>query len=169
MPEFIMEGKELPEFRKLDSFTQGYIQALFFTECEPNTTADAGQVDDFIRLWDPETQSSLPGDVGFADLDADSLARIIKACQEFQAIYEADLDTVDGYAHGRRGETYCREHAGHDFWLTRNGHGAGFWDRYKSSDDQPDVKAAFDRLSDAAKAKGECWATYGDDGKVYQS
>jgi hypothetical protein len=23
------------------------------------------------------------------------------------------------------------EQAGHDFWLTRNGHGAGFWDRPK--------------------------------------
>jgi hypothetical protein len=22
----------------------------------------------------------------------------------------------------------CDEQAGHDFWLTRNGHGAGFWD-----------------------------------------
>ena len=23
----------------------------------------------------------------------------------------------------------CEEQIGHDFWLTRNGHGAGFWDR----------------------------------------
>lgn len=27
------------------------------------------------------------------------------------------------------------EEIGHDFWLTRNGHGAGFWDRGKESGD----------------------------------
>ena len=27
------------------------------------------------------------------------------------------------------GDNYTWEHAGHDFWLTSQGHGAGFWDR----------------------------------------
>src|SRR4029453_1521979 len=26
---------------------------------------------------------------------------------------------------------FGEEQIGHDFWLTRNGHGAGFWDRYR--------------------------------------
>ena len=50
--------------------------------------------------------------------------------------------------------------AGHDFWLTRNGHGAGFWDG-----DWPDRTGH--RLSEAAKSYGEYHLYVGDDGKIY--
>ena len=40
---------------------------------------------------------------------------------------------IDCLAFYSRNECYFsddnREQAAHDFWLTRNGHGAGFWDR----------------------------------------
>jgi hypothetical protein len=49
--------------------------------------------------------------------------------------------------------------AGHDFWLTRNGHGAGFWDR--------GLGDLGERLSKAAKVYGEVYLYPGDDGKVY--
>lgn len=39
------------------------------------------------------------------------------------------------------------EVAGHDFWLTRNGHGTGFWDR--------GLGAAGDRLTAAAHVYGD--------------
>lgn len=39
--------------------------------------------------------------------------------------------------------------SGHDFWLTRNGHGAGFWDRNEIP------KAIRDRLTEASKKAGE--------------
>ena len=51
------------------------------------------------------------------------------------------------------------EHVGHDFWLTRNSHGAGFWDRGAG-----DVG---DRLSDAAHVYGGVDLYVGDDGKIY--
>lgn len=51
--------------------------------------------------------------------------------------------------------------AGHDFWLTRNGHGAGFWD----GDWPEDVG---ETLTRAAKAFGQADLYVGDDGKVYQ-
>lgn len=43
------------------------------------------------------------------------------------------------------------EQAGHDFWLTRNRHGVGFWDR-------PEVYGteASERLTKASEAFGEC-------------
>lgn len=47
---------------------------------------------------------------------------------------------------------------GHDFWLTRNRHGVGFWDRGYGEIGK--------RLSDAAKAFGEVNAYAGEDGKV---
>jgi hypothetical protein len=51
------------------------------------------------------------------------------------------------------------EQIGHDFWLTRNGHGAGFWDR--------GLGAVGDKLSDACKPYGEVYLYVGDDGKIY--
>lgn len=49
---------------------------------------------------------------------------------------------------------------GHDFWLTRNGHGAGFWDR--------GLGVIGDKLTDACKAFPEVDLYVGDDGKIYQ-
>lgn len=50
--------------------------------------------------------------------------------------------------------------AGHDFWLTRNGHGAGFWDRGLG-----DVGR---KLSDAARVYGERYLYLGDDEMIHQ-
>jgi hypothetical protein len=49
---------------------------------------------------------------------------------------------------------------GHDFWLTRNRHGAGFWDR--------DLGAIGQQLTDACHAFGEVDLYVGDDGKIHQ-
>ena len=53
--------------------------------------------------------------------------------------------------------------AGHDFWLTRNGHGAGFWDR---SEDVYSPAAA-KRLTNASKAYGEFDLYVGDDNQIH--
>nr|WP_316651555.1 hypothetical protein [uncultured Gellertiella sp.] len=50
--------------------------------------------------------------------------------------------------------------AGHDFWLTRCGHGAGFWDG-----DWPEPHAT--ALDNAAKAFGNVDLYVGDDGQIY--
>lgn len=52
------------------------------------------------------------------------------------------------------------ELSGHDFWLTRNGHGAGFWDR--------GLGVAGDTLSTAASEFGEFTLYIGDDNLIYQ-
>ena len=56
--------------------------------------------------------------------------------------------------------------AGTDFWLTRNGHGAGFWDGdwdYRDYD-EPDWGHALDKR---AKTFGEYDLTVGDDNLIY--
>ena len=52
-----------------------------------------------------------------AEIDEDFLRESIIDCLAFYSRIECYLspDNI--------------EQAGHDFWLTRNGHGAGFWDR----------------------------------------
>jgi hypothetical protein len=52
------------------------------------------------------------------------------------------------------------ERAGHDFWLTRNGHGAGFWD----GDWPEDVG---ERLTEISKRFREVELYLGDDERVY--
>jgi hypothetical protein len=163
MPEFILEGKEAPDFQSLDGFTQGYIEAMFFTDCEHGSVQEGE--DDFSRVWNPETDSSLPGDVGFYDLDADTLVDIIADCTKYQADNAALLErayelTADGLA-------YTPERAGHDFWLTRNGHGAGFWSRTFEGDATIGDELAATCGWRSKGGYGEVWTTLGDDGKVY--
>lgn len=49
--------------------------------------------------------------------------------------------------------------AGHDFWLTSAGHGAGFWDG--------DWPVYGDVLTARSEALGEVFLYVGDDGKIY--
>jgi hypothetical protein len=54
--------------------------------------------------------------------------------------------------------------AGHDFWLTRNGHGAGFWDREDLYTGCAHNGAG---MTEIAKRFGENNIYLGDDGLVY--
>jgi len=51
------------------------------------------------------------------------------------------------------------EEAGHDFWLTRNRHGSGFWDE--------DIGDVGGQLTEAAWACGEFNLYIGDDESIY--
>lgn len=53
--------------------------------------------------------------------------------------------------------------AGHDFWLTRNGHGAGFWD----GDWQTETADYGPRLTAAAKVYRGVDLYVGDDGRIH--
>ena len=113
MPEFVLDtagevhgegAGGIPGYciwADLDTFAQGYIEAMFFT--------DSG---------DEEGQL---GDLGFSDLAPDTLAAIIRDCAAFQET-RAWADALENYS-GADETT-----AGRDFWYTRQGHGCGFWD-----------------------------------------
>jgi hypothetical protein len=92
----------------------------------------------------------------FEDIDDHSRAAMLSDCKRFQAENSAALDTY--YETSGRGEAG----AGHDFWLTRNHHGAGFWDRDGD-------KLAQTKLTEAAEKFGEVYLYVGDDGKIYQA
>jgi hypothetical protein len=134
MPEFILDHgspESARQFQALDSFTQGYIEAMFFTDCEPGTVRPdpdepPGSVR-FARVWNPETDSSLPGDVTFANLAPAALAKAVADCQAFQTANTAMLERA--YVLGEAQASYDESAAGRDFWYTRNGHGVGYWDR----------------------------------------
>jgi hypothetical protein len=112
----------------LDAFTTAYLECALWS-----STDDAGE--------------PLDCDYSISDIAPESLTSMIEDCADFQASYR-DLYRAD----------WTSEQAGHDFWLTRNHHGAGFWDRGFSAGKQ---------LTDAAHAYGSCDIYIGDDGKVY--
>lgn len=106
MPEFILDrGAKATEFKNLDSFLQGYIEAMFFTECH----ADNPKLDG----------------ASFDQLAPEALAAANEDCTAFNLMADAWLDKA--YQHGDM--SYDMHRAGVDFWFTRNRHGAGFWDR----------------------------------------
>lgn len=158
MPKFILQDGNEPEFRALDGFTRGYIEALFFTEEAPGVTSEQWQAEGF-----EPSEGSIPGDVGFTDIAPETLAKLIAECRAFQ---EANAGLLETAYESNLADGYESEQAGRDFWLTRNGHGAGFWDR-EALDFRTDGPNIGDALSDAARAAGQRDVYLGDDGKVH--
>lgn len=84
-----------------------------------------------------------------SDLAPEALHQMIEDCEDFRAANMADLVDWDD------------AQAGHDFWLTRNHHGAGFWDRGFGT---PESR---ERLTRAAEAHGSCDLCVGDTGQIH--
>lgn len=121
----------MPKF--LD-FKTAYVEAMLFTDfhCD-SEDLEHKDVSDFS----PELERT-----------------IFKDCLKF-------WETIDpSELHCSRSEYTNAEQAGHDFWLTRNGHGAGFWDG-----DWPEPQATV--LTDLSTSFGPCELYAGDEGKVY--
>ena len=96
---------------------------------------------------DEQGGEPLDANYGLDDISPETLARIISDCEAFQEAHADDIGSE-------------LERAGHDFWLTRNGHGAGFWD----GDWEDDVGQ---RLTEASDVFGSVDLYVGDDGLIY--
>ena len=113
--------------------------------------------DDFIdsymetSLWSSTDEDGEPLDADYDvnDFDDASLNDMEKDAGDF---YDANEDLL--FDDGNDASA-----GGHNFWLTRNGHGAGFWDG--------DYEQHGDALTEAAKVYGEVYLYVGDDGRVY--
>jgi hypothetical protein len=107
-------------------------------------------------FWSSTTgEDSIPLDRDYAPTDLAPEAREAMAAEVRDFVELLDREGVDW-----RSEMDA-ERLGFDFWLTRNGHGAGFWDR--------GLGALGDRLTELAKAAGESDLYVGDDGQVWVS
>lgn len=126
----------MPTAIPLDRFARAYVECALWSSTED----DGAPLDDRFYV---------------SDFAPEALERAAADCAAFQAASAADLDLF----YGEYG--YDLEQAGHDFWLTRNGHGAGFWDRGTG-----DVG---ERLTEACRPFGECYVYVSDDGRLYFS
>lgn len=100
-------------------------------------------------LWSSsgDPQSPFGRTAEITEISLELMTRIESDCNKFQL---ANSEHFDG--------NYSQ--AGHDFALTRNRHGSGFWDG-----DWPESTAIL--LTNSAHAFGEIDLYRGDDGKIY--
>lgn len=103
-------------------------------------------------LWSSTDDNGDPLDTGKYELAPETLKRMQVDAAHF---YASHADRFDNCV-----SSLSDSFAGHDFWLTRNGHGAGFWDG-----DWPEPNATI--LTAASHAYGECNLYVGDDGLIY--
>lgn len=127
-------------------------------------------VDEFTRayivtaLWSSNDGENPPDhNYSWTDIADETLAQMVEDCRQFQ---EQNRQTIEDAINSDEGVKYGPDfgpwgRAGHDFWLTREGHGAGFWDG-----DWPEPYS--EKLTDAAQAFGEFSLYIGDDGKIYR-
>ena len=96
-----------------------------------------------------ELRRTHEGEAQGLDIAPETLRKMVNDCIAFQRANEALLG-----ASGLGAEL-----AGHDFWLTRNHHGSGFWDE--------DIGDVGRKLSETASSYGECNLYIGDDKRIY--
>jgi hypothetical protein len=106
---------------------------------------------------DPSGGEPIDKNYDIDDVTIDCLRKMAKDCEEFQKAQAKDLAEYVARRTDWNDPSYSAEFsstkddalscAGHDFWLTRNRHGAGFWDRYLDELGQ--------RLTDASHGCGE--------------
>jgi hypothetical protein len=112
-------------------------------------------MDTFTRSYIKTARWSSTADDGTPLDSAEHAARTI--APETLALMERECAT---FQHHNRHLYDDAERAGHDFWLTRNGHGAGFWDGYYPSSEAK-------RLTDKSKLYGTFDLYVGDDGQIH--
>lgn len=102
-------------------------------------------------LWTSTNEEGEYFDNMDAELSEEAEREMREDCEDF---FESNTSLLEKYC-----EQSSIDCAGHDFWLTRNGHGAGFWDRGMGD--------LGDELTSAAKVYGSQDLYLGDDGMIY--
>ena len=119
-------------YTDLDTFTTHYLIAAMWSTSDESTDDGGNPIDDTFYL---------------CDFYSDALASARKDCNDFRAQAGDLLNGID------------EEQAGHDFWMTREGHGVGFWDR--------DLGEIGDKLSNIATGFGNGDLYVGDDDMLH--
>jgi hypothetical protein len=103
---------------------------------------------------DEQGGESLSANYSIEDFAPDSLQIMLADCAKFQSV-NADL-ILRAWDESGQDAAQC----GHDFWLTRNWHGAGFWDGDYT-------KETGKALTEAAKAFGYQDIYVGNDNRLH--
>jgi len=129
-----------------DAYVEAALEAALWSSSDVPPDAENEGAEDYVQLdeWD-------------GDIAPECMEKMRQDCNKF-----LDQNWVTIYRAEPKSGYGGVIQAGHDFWLTRNGHGAGFWD----GDWPEDVGA---ELTEASEAFGEVDLYIGDDGQIYCS
>ncbi len=134
------ERLDSPEF---DEFWQGYLSGLVFTGHKEGTEEDP-YLEPIWDSLDGEDWEEFEEEIE-KELDKDTLQELKTDCEDF-FLAAFSLVSPDFYR------------AGSDFHLTRNRHGAGFWDGYWKAGKQ---------LTELSHPYGTCELIQAGDGSFY--
>jgi hypothetical protein len=100
---------------EVDEFTAAYLAAAFFSTNDESTPSGGVPLD---NNYSPENLA-----------DA-TFRQALLDCQRFQEENAQDIATWGQaeYWKDKTPESTPAAQAGYDFWMTRNGHGVGFWE-----------------------------------------
>ena len=121
-----------------DPFTHAYLVTALWSSTDNSTPSGGFPLDDNYDV---------------SDIAPGTHAKMSRDAASFQRKNAKDLR--EAYKHAR----YDEKVAGHDLWLSRNGHGAGFWDR--------GLGKVGERLDKAAEKYGEFYLFVGDDKQIH--
>ena len=106
-------------------------------------------------LWSSIDDKDEPFDTehDIDDFSDEAIKQAFEDCQEFANDFHDTILCLHQQC------KYDQSRAGHDLWLTRNGHGAGFWDR--------GLHESGEKMTEKAQNMGSCDLYKGDDNKLY--
>ena len=133
-------------YYSLDRFTKSYIESALWS----STISDEGGENDGDPL-----DSHYSGE----DISDETLKQMEADCKKFREL-AGDLMSSETCLR-ESGEWDYQDFGAHDFWLTRNHHGAGFWDSGRWTDE------VMDKLTEIAQSFPEVDLYVGDDGQVW--
>jgi hypothetical protein len=126
---------------RIDEFTRQYINTALWSSHDESDD-DGGNPMDYNYSAD--------------DIHPDTLIKMVEDCSLFRQNNKRLIERLQ-YRHDSATDTQIA----HDFWLTRCGHGAGFWDR--------GYGVLGDKMTEVAKNFGNVDLYVGDDGMIHQS
>lgn len=133
---------DTPRERWFEEFLTGYQEAALWSSID-TIKNDEGE-EETVHLDD-----------GY-EMHEETKAKFRQDCKDFCDFAEPQLRrAIDCTGYGA-------VQAGHDLWLTRAGHGAGYWDRGQLP------RELREQLSDAARDAGSRELYIGDDGLIHQ-
>jgi hypothetical protein len=125
----------------LEDFTQAYIAAMLWSTNDESNESGGYPLD---KNYDAD------------DLAPEARTLIDEDCKAFYEAHSHLFTSENCFRNGCPVDVY----AGHDFWLTRAGHGCGFWD----GDWRPGPD---ETLTEASYQAGERDVEVGDDKRIY--
>lgn len=152
------ENTEGPWVEESVKYLDSYVTALAELKTNAPWAYPDSPLEVFIKqylvtaLWsssDYENEAPMDKNYGLEDIHIDTLLQMRADCVDFYAINREATDNNLG-----------PKQAGHDFWLTRNGHGSGFWDSAWPED-------VSDQLDKNSKNYGTYDLYIGDDNLIH--